>query len=213
MLTFYDYLPSQNGWKVRQMLRHLALPHRTELVSIFEGAGQTPEYRAVNPTGAVPAIRLDDGRVLSESNAILVYLAHGTPYLPAERYAAAKVHQWLSFEQMYVESTIGSLRFWTLTGKLAKRPAPLVEGKRNASLRSLAILDAELATRPFIAGETYTIADISLFAYAHRADDIGMPVRDYPNLAAWIERLEAQPGFDATHHPYSTDPYAERELP
>jgi glutathione S-transferase len=213
MITLYDYLPSQNGWKVRQMLRHLALPHRVELVSIFEGAGRRPEYLAVNPTGAVPAIRLDDGRVLAESNAILVYLAHGTRWLPTEAFAAAKVHQWLSFEQMYVESTIGSLRFWTLTGKLARRPRELVEAKRAASLRSLRILDGELATRPFIAGDVYTIADIALFAYAHRGDDIGMPVADYAHLSAWIRRLQAQPDFDGTHHPYSIDPHSKGELP
>ncbi|MGH8310301.1 MAG: glutathione S-transferase family protein [Steroidobacteraceae bacterium] len=213
MLTFYDYLPSQNGWKVRQILRHLDIPHRTRQISIFEGEGQTPEYRAINPTGAVPAIRLGDGRALSESNAILAYLAHETPYLPNGRFEAAKVCQWLSFEADYVQSTIGSLRYWTLTGKLGKRAPDLVESKRTASRRSLAILNAQLADRPFITGETYTIADISLFAYAHRAEDIGISLRDYPNFVAWIDRLKAQPGFDATHHPYSIDPHSARELP
>ena len=86
MLTLFDYLPSQNGWKIRQVLAHLGLPYRTQLVSIFEGAGQHPEYLAINPTGAVPAIRLDDGRVLAESNAILWYLAEGTPLLPDDRF-------------------------------------------------------------------------------------------------------------------------------
>src|ERR1043165_2509443 len=99
MLTLYDYLPSQNAYKVRLLLSHLGLPYRTEMVSIFEGAGQDPAYLAVNPTGAVPALRLDDGRVLAESNAILTYLAAGTQYLPAEAFAAAKVQQWMSFEQ------------------------------------------------------------------------------------------------------------------
>ncbi|MGH8286505.1 MAG: glutathione S-transferase family protein, partial [Steroidobacteraceae bacterium] len=189
------------------------IPHRTRQISIFEGEGQTPEYRAINPTGAVPAIRLDDGRVLSESNAILIYLAYDTEYLPGERFAAAKVHQWLSFEADYVQSTIGSLRYWTLTGKLGKRAPELVESKRTASRRALAILNAQLAGRPFIAGETYTIADISVFAYAHRAEDVGISLRDYPNFVAWIDRLNAQPGFDAAHHPYSIDPHSARELP
>ena len=98
MITLYDYLPSQNGWKVRQLLHHLALPHRTEIVSLFEGRGQESGYRAVNPWGAVPAIRLEDGRVLSESNAILWYLSDRTPYRPEESFAQAKVFQWLSFE-------------------------------------------------------------------------------------------------------------------
>jgi glutathione S-transferase len=213
MLTFFDYLPSQNGWKVRQMLRHLEIAHRTRIIRIFEGEGQSAEYRAVNPTGAVPALRLEDGRVLAESNAILVYLAWGTPYLPGERFAAAKVHQWLSFEADYVQSTIGSLRYWTLTDKLGRRPADLVESKRAASRRALTILDSELSRRDFIAGDAYTIADISVFAYAHRAEDIGLALHEYPHFVAWTKRLQEQPGFDAQHHPYSIDPYSTRELP
>ena len=82
MLTLYDYLPSQNGYKIRLLLNQLDRPYRTEIVSIFEGDGQRPEYLAINPTGAVPAIRLEDGRVLAESNAILFHLAEGTRYLP-----------------------------------------------------------------------------------------------------------------------------------
>src|SRR5262245_46702924 len=86
VLTLFDYLPSQNAWKVRQLLHHLGTPYRTELISIFEGEGQRPDYLAINPTGAVPAIRLDDGRVLAESNAILMFLAEDTPYLPKDRF-------------------------------------------------------------------------------------------------------------------------------
>ena len=70
MITLYDYLPSQNAWKVRLLLNHLGRPYETRLVSIFEGEGQTSAYRQINPTGAVPAIRLEDGRTLAESNAI-----------------------------------------------------------------------------------------------------------------------------------------------
>ena len=167
MITLYDYLPSQNAWKVRQLLRHLAIPHRTEIISIFEGAGQSPQYLAVNPWGAVPAIRLEDGRVLSESNAILWYFSAGTKYRTDEVFAQAKVFQWLSFEADYVQTSLGSLRFWTLTGKLSARPPSLVEGKRATAVRALGILERELAYRPFITGDAYSIADICLFAYAH----------------------------------------------
>jgi glutathione S-transferase len=212
MMTLYDYLPSQNAYKVRLLLSHLDLPYRTELVSIFEGAGQDPDYLAINPTGAVPALRLDDGRVLAESNAILTYLATGTPYLPADAFAAAKVQQWMSFEQDYVLN-IASLRHWTMTGKLARRPAALVEMRRAGSLRALQILERELAQRPFICGDRYTIADISLFAYTHRADEAGLPLREFPHVCAWLDRVRAQPGFFAEHHPYSVDPHSSAELP
>ena len=150
MLTLYDYRPSQNAWKVRLLLNHLARPYETVEVSIFEGAGQAPAYRAVNPTGAVPALRLDDGRVLAESLAILCYLAEGTPYLPADAYERAKVLQWLSLENDYLQNSIGSLRFWKLTGK--RRPPELVEGKTQIALRCLRILDDALAGADFLVG-------------------------------------------------------------
>ncbi|MHB1057091.1 MAG: glutathione S-transferase family protein [Rhodanobacter sp.] len=212
MLTLYDYLPSQNAWKVRQLLQHLDRPYRTVPVGIFEGEGQSSEFRRINPTGTVPAIELDDGRVLAESNAILMYLADGTPYLPDDPFGRAKVQQWLCFEQERVESVIGSLRYWTMTGKLARRPAELVAMKRRAATRALGILEGELATRPFIAGGGYGIADIALFAYASRAEEAGLPLQAYPNFRAWVARVEAQPGFLAQMHPYAIDPHSAGEL-
>lgn len=213
MLTLFDYLPSQNAWKVRLLLNHLDRPHLTVRVSIFEGEGQSAEYRRISPTGTVPAIQLDDGRTLAESNAILGYLAEGTPYLPDDAFGRAKVQQWLSFEQERIESVIGALRHWTLTGKLARRPAELVEGKRKTARRALAILDAELASRPFLAGQHYTIADMAVFAYASRAEEAEIPLAPYPHVRGWIARVEAQPGFLACMHPYAIDPLSCRELP
>ena len=210
MVTLYDYLPSQNGWKVRQLLHHLDLPYRTVPVSIFEGEGRRPEYLRINPTGTVPALALDDGRTLAESNAILAYLAEGTPYLPGDAYGRAKVLQWLNFEQERVESVIGSLRYWTLTGQLAKRASALVELKREAGLRALSTLEAELATRAFIAGDRYGIADIALFAYASRADEAGFALEPYPHFRAWVARVQAQPGHLAQMFPYTVDPHAPR---
>lgn len=213
MLTLFDYLPSQNAWKVRQLLQHLQRPYRTVTVSIFEGEGQRADYRRISPTGTVPAIQLDDGRTLAESNAILMYLAEGTPYLPDDTFGRAKVWQWLSFEQERVESAIGALRHWALTGKLARRAPALVEAKRTAGQRTLAILDAELARHPFIAGDSYSIADIAVFAYGSRAEDAGFSLAPFACTRAWMERVRAQPGFLATMHPYSIDPHSARELP
>lgn len=213
MPTLHDYLPSRNAWKVRQLLQHLGIAHRTEYVSIFEGEGRSPAFLALNPTGKVPVWELDDGRAIAESNAILAFLADGTEYLSSEPFARAKVHQWLSFEQENVESVIGSLRHWTMTGKLARRTPAIVEGKRDASLRTLALLDRELTQRPFIAGDAYTIADIALFAYASRAEEAGLSLDPYPAFRAWIARVEAQPGHLALSHPYAIDPHSAGELP
>ncbi|WP_242111771.1 glutathione S-transferase family protein [Luteimonas aquatica] len=214
MLTLYDYLPSRNAWKVRQLLRHLDRPYRSVPVSIFEGEGQRPDYLQISPTGTVPALRFEDGRVLSESNPILFHLAEGTPYLPADGFDRAKVLQWMSFEQERVESQIGALRHWTQTGKLARRAPVLVEGKRAAGRKALAVLDAQLAGRPFVAGQAYTVADIALFAYASRSDEAdGLSLAPFAHLRAWIARVRAQPGFLDEDHPYALDPHSGRELP
>jgi glutathione S-transferase len=212
MLTLFDYLPSQHAYKVRLLLSHLQLPYRREIVSIFEGEGQSPDFLAVNPAGAVPAIRFDDGRVLAESHAILAFLAHGTRYLPSDPFDQARVHQWLSFEQNHV-GAIATLRHWTMTGKLARRPEALVALRRRGSLKALAILERELGTRPFIAGDSYTIADMSIFAYTHLAPEAGLPLADHGNVVRWIERVRAQDGFLATCHPYSIDPFSGGDLP
>jgi glutathione S-transferase len=217
MFTFYDYLPSQNAWKVRQLLHHLhicgvQLPHRTEYVSIFEGEGRDPAYLRISPTGTVPALRFDDGRTLAESNAILAYLADGTAYLPGDAFGRAKVWQWLSFEQERIESQIGALRHWTLTGKLPRRPEALIALKRAAGANALAILERELRESAFIAGEEYTIADIALYAYTHVADEAGYMLDDFPAVQAWLGRVRAQPGHLAQRFGYGIDPHSAREL-
>ena len=211
MLTLYDYLPSQNGWKVRQVLHHLAIPHSVKVVSIFEGEGSAPEYLAINPTGAVPAIQYDDGRTLAESNAILFHLARGSDLLPDDPFAQAKVLQWMSFEADYVQSTLGAARHWLMTGKV--RSADLVAARQSAGQRALATLNRELGMRSFLVDATYSIADTAMYAYAHLADEAGVPLAPYPHVLAWTDRICAQPGHLSARHPYSIDPHSRRELP
>lgn len=213
MITLFDYLPSQNAWKVRLLLHQLDVSYERVPLSIFEGEGRRPEFLRINPSGKVPALRLADGRTLAESNAILSYLADGTEFLPADAFGRAKVQQWLSFEQEQVEMTIGSLRYWTMTGKLDRRLPQLVDAKRNAALRTLALLERELASRAFIAGDRYTIADIAIYAYASRAEEACLPLEPYAYFRRWLERVEAQPRFLGTVHPYSIDPASANELP
>ncbi|HEU4531495.1 MAG TPA: glutathione S-transferase family protein [Steroidobacteraceae bacterium] len=213
MLTLYDYLPSQNAYKVRLLLSHLGRPYRTEIVSIFEGRGQDPEYLRINPTGAVPAIRTEDGKVLAESLAILTFLAEGSRYLPQDPYQRARALQWMSFENDYLQNSIGSLRFWTLTGKLGRRPPALVEMKRQAALKCLAILERALESQPFLLGDAYTIADMACFAYTHLAEDANLPLTEHPNVVRWLDRVRAQPGFLPQVYPYAVDPHSSAELP
>lgn len=213
MITLYDYLPSQNGYKVRLLLQHLNRPYQTRLVAIFEGAGKTAEFLAKSPTGAVPVLELEDGRVLTESNAILSYLAEGTPYLPSDAWARAQVHRWMYFEEDLIQNGLASLRHWTMTGKLSRRDPALIGAKRSVSEKTLAILDGWLAERDFLTDAGYTIGDMSVFAYVSRSDEAGLPLADHPNVAAWVARVRAQPGFLAEVHPYSIDPASSKELP
>jgi glutathione S-transferase len=207
MLTLHDYLPSQNGWKVRVLLGLLEIPYHSRPVSIFEGESRTDAFLALNPAGAIPVLELEDGRAIAESNAILGYLAEGTPFLPADRYQRAKVLQWLFFEQYHIEPIIGSLRFWTLTGRLDRNEA-MVPGKREAGARTLAAMDRSLAGTEFLAGNDISIADIAAYAYSHLAEDCGLPLADYPAVSVWAGRMQDAIGPGYPVHPYSTDTHS-----
>ncbi len=188
MLTLHEYTPSQNCWKVRVLLGLLGIPYRTQPVAIFSGESRTPEFLALNPAGATPALQLEDGRAIAESNAILCWLAEGTRFMPTDRFARAKVMQWLFFEQYYVEPVIGSLRFWTLTGRLEINSG-LVPGKRDAAMRALSALERTLRATLFLGGSDFTIADIANYAYVHLADDCGFPLPGFPAIARWVDRV------------------------
>ncbi|AYG60695.1 glutathione S-transferase family protein [Rhizobium jaguaris] len=207
MLTLHDYLPSQNGWKARVLFGLLEIPYESRLVSIFEGESRTDAFLDLNPAGSIPVLELEDGRTIAESNAILTYLAEGTLFLPADRYQRAKVMQWLFFEQYHVEPVIGSLRFWTLTGRLELNHA-MVAGKRAAAVRALAALERSLADTPFLAGKEFSIADIAVYAYGHRAEDCGFALTDYPALLAWFDRVREAIGSGYPIYPYSNDPHS-----
>ncbi|TPI12765.1 glutathione S-transferase family protein [Mesorhizobium sp. B4-1-3] len=207
MLTLYDYLPSQNAWKVRVLLGLLGIAYETCILSIFEGESRTEAFHKLNPAGAVPVLAVENGQAIAESNAILVLVAEGTSYLPVDRLARAKVMQWLFFEQYYVEPVIGSLRFWTLTGRLERNQA-LVAGKREAGARALGALERSLVDTPFLVGDALTIADIAVYAYAHRAEDCGFELADYPAVGAWMGRVSEAIGPDCPVHPYRIDPHS-----
>jgi glutathione S-transferase len=213
MMTLYDYLPSQNGYKVRLLLSHLAIPYRVREVRIFDGAARTPEFLARNPAGAVPVLELADGRTLPESNAILCYLAEGSPYVAADSWLRAQQLRWLFWEEDAIQNGLATLRHWTLTGKLARRSPELVAARRAAAERSLEVLARALSGRAFLTESGYSIADMSVFAYASRADEAGISLERHPPVQDWVRRVRAQPGFLDVVHPYHLDPRSTHELP
>jgi glutathione S-transferase len=213
MITLYDYPPSQNAYKVRLLLSHLQRPYVTKLVSIFEGEGRQAWFLAKSPTGAVPVLELEDGRVLTESNAILAYLAEGTRYLPDDFWNRAQVLRWMFFEEDFIQNGLASLRHWTMTGKLARRSGEMIAAKRATSLKTLAILDRWLAGREFLTDSGYTIADISVFAYVSRADEAGIALGEVSEVSGWVSRVRTQAHFLDTVYSYSMDLRSGAELP
>jgi glutathione S-transferase len=211
-MRLYDYGPSQNCFKVRLLVAHLGVALQIVPVSIFKGEAASSEFLAKNPMGAVPLLETDSGECLAESNAILAFLAEGTPYMPRGGMPRAQVTRWLMFEQRYIQTSISRVRYWTLTGKLGEFAREIATARALGN-RALDVLDGELGKRPFIAGDSYTIADISIFAYGHVAADAEFDLSARANLTEWFDRVRAQPGFKGKVVPYSTDPYSTQKLP
>ncbi|HYM64595.1 MAG TPA: glutathione S-transferase family protein [Gaiellaceae bacterium] len=200
-MKLYDYGASANCLKVRILLAHLGLAYERVPVDIFAGESQTAEHLARNPAGRTPVLELDSGELLAESNAILLFLARGTPYLPAEPVEEAHVWQWLFFEQNLVEPNVGSARFWRLTGRDELRREAW-ELHRASGAAALGILERHVAADEFLVAGRYTVADIGLYAYAHVADQGEIDLEPFPAVRAWLERVESQPGFVNDLEPY-----------
>jgi glutathione S-transferase len=197
-MRLYDYPASGNCYKVRLLLALLDQPYERRNVDIFAGDTLTPAYGELNPARETPVLELADGTVLTQSSAILWFLAEGTPFAGPDRLTRARIVQWLSFEQEWIMKGVGSARFWTLTGR---NPGQL-DARRAAAREGLAFLDGHLATREYAAGPEPTIADIGLFAYTHAAPDAELDLAEYPAIASWIARIEALPGFVDDLAPY-----------
>lgn len=200
MLRLYDYLPSGNGYKVRLLLRRLGLPYELVELDIMKGETRTPDFLSLNPNGRIPALRLEDGTVLAESNAILFYLAEGTPFLPASRVGRAQALQWMFFEQYSHEPFIAVARFirhLLPPGHPREAELPRLLERGNAAL---AVMEGQLASRSFLVGESCSIADLALYAYTHVADEGGFDLSPYPAVRAWLDRVAAEPG----HVPITT---------
>jgi glutathione S-transferase len=207
MLKLYDYLPSQNGFKIRLLLQHLRQPYQHVPVAIFQGESRSPEFLQKNPIGAIPVLEPEPGQYIAESNAILCYLAEGTAYLPPERLARARVMQWLFFEQYYVEPTLGTLRYWTIAGKLQANQA-VAAVKRSSGERALDALERHLSQHPFLANDSYSIADIAVFAYSHLAAEAHFDLASRPSFVRWVERVKSQAGTLPQIYPYTPDAMA-----
>jgi glutathione S-transferase len=201
-MRLYDHPASANCMKCRVLLRLLDIPFELVTVDLFRRETRTPEHLERNPDGRVPVLELDGGETIPESGAIMLYLADDTPLLPAGRLDRARVHQWLFFEQNQIESQLAVARFLIGTGRADKHRA-LVDSLVARGRGSMGSLARGLADgRPFLTGDDLTIADVALHAYVHCAGDAGVDPREYGGVGAWLDRVEAVPGFVADLAPF-----------
>ncbi|HMI86680.1 MAG TPA: glutathione S-transferase family protein [Polyangiaceae bacterium] len=194
MLRLYDYLGSGNGYKVRLLLRQLDIAFERVEVDIMAGATRTPDYLAKNANGRIPLLEISAEERLAESNAILFYLSEGTAFLPKARWQRAKVLEWLFFEQYSHEPNIATSRFWIkFLGLNDERRAALAQ-KQKLGHAALDVMETHLGKSSFFVADTYTIADIALYAYTHVAHEGGFDLGPYRAVRAWLERVRSQPG-------------------
>ena len=193
----YDFPFSGNCYKVRLLFSQLGIEFETKPVDILAGDTKQRWYLRKNPIGQVPTLELPDGTLLHESNAILMHFAEGTPFLPAPSLARTRVLEWLCFEQTNVAPVIGRARFRrTFPDAVPTRPEEFEAWHRHGN-RALSILEERLHDYTYLVGESYTIADLALFAYVHVAEQGGFSLEPYAAIRSWIERAEEMPGHIA----------------
>ena len=198
-MLLYDSPESGNCYKVRILLARLGLSYERVELSVTDRSDRERTIgRDANPALRVPTLRLDDGRHLAESNAILWYLAEGTELVPDDRYERARVLQWMFFEQYDHEPNIAVARFWLHLGDAAPDPAALA-ARQEGGRRALWAMEGHLAARDFLVADRFTIADIALYAYTHVAGEAGIDLGPYPAVRAWLARVAAQPGHVPMH--------------
>lgn len=212
-IRLYDYSASCNCYKVRLALAQVGIPYERVPIDIFNGETLTDEYARINPMRTTPVLETEDRRHLPESNAILLYLADDTPLLPDSAFEVAEVVRWLIYEQTDVIPTMGGLRFRLLVGRLTPSDPDAIRRKQQAD-QVLRLLDDHLGRRDFFVGDRYTIADIAIYGYSHRAHEAGLEMEPYSNLRAWFERVEQQPGYieDVTPYGANAAPAAGRSI-
>jgi glutathione S-transferase len=192
MITIYGMTDSGNCYKPRLLLALLGIAFRHVEVDIAGGATGSARYLSLNANGKVPLLELDDGRRLAESNAILLYLAEGTRYLPQDRFARALVHQWLFFEQYSHEPNVAVRRSLIRRGGTDATPARL-QALLEAGIKAFAVMERQLERSQFIAGDVPTVADIALYAYSHDAEAHGFDLTPFAGVRAWLDMLASDP--------------------
>ena len=194
-MKVYGDSVSGNCYKVQLLCAELELEYDWHEVDILAGDTRTPQFLSMNANGRIPLLALPDGRFLPESNAILSYLAEGTDLAGADRFNRAEVLAWMFFEQYSHEPNIATSRFIIkYLGNPPERQADL-QAKKAAGIEALKVMESRLGESEYFAGADFTIADIALFAYTHKAHEGGFDLAPFTAIREWIQRIEARPHF------------------
>jgi len=193
-VLLYDSPVSGNCYKVRLLLAHLGIQYERRAMDVVDRSDRPDVLGGLNPALRVPTIVLDDGRPLAESNAILWYFGEGTPFVPDDPYERAQVLQWMFFEQYDHEPAIAVARFWLGYSARPEEFADRLPERTAAGHRALAAMERHLEDREFLVGGDFSIADISLYAYTHVADEGGFDLEPYPANRVWLARVASVPG-------------------
>lgn len=195
MITIHGYSPSGNCHKLRMLLGHLGREHRWVETDSAHGATRTAEYLAKNPNGKVPMLETEDGRILVESNAILVWLAEGTRYFAGDAWQRAQTLSWMFFEQYSHEPYIAVRRALVLFAERAHLATPeRLATTLERGNKALTVMERQLERTDFLAGGELSIADICLYAYTHVANEAGFDLSAFPAVSAWLDRVGSHPG-------------------
>lgn len=195
MFTLYSMQNSGNSYKVRLALAHLRIPYRLVEIDILKGESRTPEFITKNPNGQVPLLEVAEGRYLAESNAILWYVAGGTPLAPEDRIERAEALQWMFFEQHRLEPNIGAAFFWLVLvkgGRELQRHA--LEDWMEHGYGALGVMEKHLKKNRFFAAGRFTVADIALYAFTHLAHRCEFELLPFPAVREWLDRVRKQAG-------------------
>lgn len=195
-LTIYGDSISGNCLKARWVAERLRIPFDWVETSVVDAATRTPAFLKLNPWGQVPLAVLADGRTLSQSNAIMLHLAEGSDLIPVDPYQRAKMFEWLFWEQYSHEPVIAVRRFRVKFRNLCDDETDRTLAAKGESV--LARMDAALATQSYFAGDALTLADIALVAYTRWAEDGAYDLGPWPQLIAWIARVERDLGLPST---------------
>ena len=196
MYKLYSMQRSGNSYKVRLALARLGIPYKRIEVDILQGESRTPEFLTKNPNGQVPLLEVAPNRHIAESNAILWYVAGGSTLAPEDRIEKAEALQWMFFEQHSLEPNIGAAYFWLALIKGGRDlQSHALEDWMENGYRALGVMEMHLAKYPFFVANRFTIADIAVYAYTHVADQCDFDLGRYPAVRAWLDRVEAEPGY------------------